>query len=105
MNETEYMKAARHLAHKTLADRSLNPTDRLALLYETITSKLPDADEIETSLKLVEDLEAIYGDNADLTEQLCQGVQLQEGVSAVELAAWTMLVSTIYNLDITKTRD
>jgi hypothetical protein len=105
MNEPEYLKAARYLAHETIADRSLGPADRLAVVYETITSELPDASEAETFLKLVEDLESLYRDNSNLADQLCQGVQLHEGVSTTELAAWTMLVSTVYNLDITKTRD
>ena len=105
MNETEYLKAARHLAHETIADRSLSPADRLAAVYETITSRLPDADETETFLKMVEDLGTIYRDNSSLADQLCEGFQLHDGVSPADLAAWTMLVSTIYNLDITKTRN
>lgn len=104
MNEPEYLKAARHLAHETIADRSLSPADRLAVLYETIASRLPDAAETENFLKMIEDLEAIYRGNSVMADELCKGVQLHKGVSAVELATWTMLVSTIYNLDITKTR-
>jgi hypothetical protein len=49
-------------------------------------------------------LETIYRDDSSLADKLCEGVQLHEGVSTVELAAWTILVSTIYNLDIAKTR-
>lgn len=105
MNETEYLKAARHLAHETISDRSLSPADRLGAVHETITSRLPDADETETFLKMIEDLGTIYRDNSDLANQLCEGVQLHEGVTTAELAAWAMLVSSIYNLDITKTRD
>ena len=104
MNEPEYLKAARYLAHKTIADHSLSAADRLAVVYETITSQLPDAGETERFLNMVQELEAIYSDNSSLADQLCDGVQLHEGVSTAELAAWTMLVSTIYNLDITKTR-
>jgi hypothetical protein len=104
MNEPEYLHAARHLAHETIADLALSPADRLAVVYETITSKLPNAGETEVFLKTVEDLKTIYRENASLADQLCAGVQLHEGVSTVELAAWTMLVNTIYNLDITKTR-
>ncbi|MDP6558123.1 MAG: DUF1553 domain-containing protein [Pirellulaceae bacterium] len=104
MNELEYLKAARHLAHETIADRALSPAGRLAIIYETITSKLPDAGESQSFLKMVEDLTSIYRDNSNLADQLCEGVELHEGVSTVELAAWTMLVSTINNLDITKTR-
>jgi hypothetical protein len=104
MNEHEYLKAARHLAHELLADRSLEPTDRLAVAYETITAKLPDAEETGILLKTLDDLEKMYG-NSDLADELCDGVQLHSEVSAQELAAWTMLVSSIYNLDITKNRD
>ncbi len=105
MNEQEYLKASRHLACQTIAQGALGPADRVAVLYETITSQLPDADETATFLKMVEDLEAIYRENSGLADQLCEGAQLPEETSAAELAAWTLLVSTIYNLDITKTRE
>jgi len=105
MNEPEYLKAARHLAHTTITDRSLNPADRLAILYGTITSRLPDAAESDALLKMTEDLKTLYRDNSELADGLAEGVQLHDGVTASELAAWTMLVSTIYNLDITKTRN
>ena len=105
MNETECLKAARHLARKTITDRSASPKDWVATLYETITAKLPDADESDSLLKMVEDLESIYGNNDELASNLCDGAQLPEGTTSAELAAWTMVASTIYNLDITKTLD
>jgi hypothetical protein len=105
LNESEYLKAARHLAHNTIADRSLRPADVLAVVYETITSRLPNAGESEALLQLVEDLTTMYAEKTELAEQLCDGVELQPEVAPAELAVWTILVSTIYNLDITKTRD
>ena len=104
MNEAEYLKAARNLALQTFSDRSLKPADRLAIVYETITSQLPDARESEELLKMVTDLETIYRDNSTLADQLCLGLSLDDGLSTAELAAWTVLVSAIYNLDIAKTR-
>ena len=104
LNEQEYLKAARHLAHQTIADQSLSPADRLTAIYETITSQLPSESESKVFLKMVDDLQSIYRDDVSLTDQLCEGVELREGVSKAELAAWTLLVNTIYNLDITKTR-
>ncbi len=47
----------------------------------------------------------MYRENPNLADQLCDGIVLPAGVSATELAAWTMLVSTIYNLDITENTD
>jgi len=105
MNEREYLKAARHLAATILADDAHTAEDRLRVLYETITSKIPDAAESEVLLSSVRDLQAIYERNPALAEQLCQGAALAEGCSTAELAAWTMLASTIYSLDITKTRE
>ena len=88
-----------------MASRPLSPDGRLDVLYETITSRLPDSGETEALLKMVGDLEAMYRDNSTLADHLCEGVQLRKEVSTSELAAWTILASTIYNLDITKTRD
>jgi hypothetical protein len=105
MNEPEYLKAARHLAANTIADRSVSPQDWATTLYETITAKLPDEDESEALLAMAKDLQSIYQNNADLAKHLCDGAQLPEGATTAELAAWTMLASTIYNLDITKTLD
>jgi len=104
LNEPEFMKAARHLAHEALAERSLEPADRLAAIYETITAQLPDANETEEFLQMVDDLKTVYHVDSTLADKLCDGLQLHEGVSTAELAAWTILVNTLYNLDITKTR-
>ena len=80
MNEPESMKAARHLAHETIANRSLSPAERLAVVYETITAKLPDAEETEDFLKMVTDLESIYRKDPGLADRLCEGVSLHEGI-------------------------
>ena len=77
----------------------------MSILYETITSQLPDENESASFLKLVNDLHEIYGDHPALADKLCAGEQLEEGMAKPELAAWTMLVSTFYNLDITRTRN
>jgi hypothetical protein len=110
MNEPEYMKAARYCAWKTIADRS-HPADNdraedcIQVIYESITSRLPDAGETKALLALVADLTRIYRENPALADQLCEGQQPPAGVTTAELAAWTMLVSSIYSLDITKTRE
>lgn len=104
MNEPEYLKAARNLAHQLIADQALTSAERLAVVYETITSRLPDEAEAEQLLAMVTDLEELYREMPALADQLCRGIERAEGVSTAELAAWTMLVSGIHNLDITKTR-
>ncbi len=104
LNESEYLKAARHLARKMIAQRGLHPDDPLAEVYETITSHLPDPKERALLELLVKDFEKSYLENPGLAEELCAGVTLSTAGERATLAAWTVLVNTLYNMDITKTR-
>ncbi|MEM7383304.1 MAG: PSD1 and planctomycete cytochrome C domain-containing protein [Verrucomicrobiota bacterium] len=103
LNEQEYLKASRHLA-AGLLERDPDPNERLDTIYETITSSLPDAKERATLLEAATDLTKHYNDNPELAKKLCAGVSLPEGISRADLAAWTLITSSIYNLDLTKTR-
>mgnify|MGYP001175912873 CR=1 FL=1 len=103
LNESEYVKAARNLAQKILA-RNIEPGQQVGLAFETVTSRLPDKAEQAVLLKLVEDLQKQYVGNPALAEEICRGIALKSADEKARLAAWTMLVSAIYNLDITKTR-
>ncbi len=105
LNETEYFKAARALARKALSLPDATPRDRLAYLYETITSKLPDAVEQEVLSELAANLTKTYLENAPLAEELTAGIELESAGEKAQLAAWTLVVNTLYNLDITKTRE
>jgi len=105
MNEAEYLKAARHLAHRTLQRQGTSPEERLAIIYETVTARLPDSAETETFLAMQAELKAMYEEAPELADQLCRGMELGEHDSPARLAAWTMVASAIYNLDITKTRE
>jgi len=112
LNETQYMVAARHLAILILkqpADRRLN------FAWETVTAQLPDDREKNVMNKLVSDLLSEYLTSPELADDLCDGIDMstlqtstnsQSPLQAsAELAAWTVLANTLYNLDITKTKD
>jgi len=103
LNETEYLKAARELAKKTLLTK--DSSKRLAFAYETVTSKLPDEKERKVLSGLVSSLEANYLEQPALADAVCRGVELTNAKSKAELASWTVLVNALYNLDITKTRE
>ena len=104
LNESEYVKAARRLAQKVIA-RNIKPEQQIELAYETVTSKLPDKTELAILSELVEDLQKRYGENPALAEEICRGITLKNAGEKGRLAAWTMLISAVYNLDITKTRE
>ena len=103
LNETEYLKAARELAEKTLQTK--DSSKRLAFAYETVTSKLPDEKERKVLSGLVSSLEANYLEQPALADAVCRGVELTDAKSKAQLASWTVLVNALYNLDITKTRE
>lgn len=105
MNEKEYMKAARHLAQNILSQSNLNDAQRLMVVYERVTSKLPDAEEKRVLLKLINDLKLQYSERPEDAKALCGGLKLENSEKYSELAAWTMLVNSLYNLDIVKTRE
>lgn len=105
MNEAEYMKAARHLAVELLTGGPAGAGARVDWLYETVTARLPEASVRGSLTTAAADLEAMYRTDTALAEQLCEGLELGDGLGAPEVAAWTLITSAIHNLDVTRTRD
>ena len=55
--------------------------------------------------KLIADLQSNYSDNPALAEELCSGLELKSPEQKAQLATWTILINTLYNLDITKSKE
>ena len=105
LNEEEYLKAARHLASSVLKEKiQSDRAARINAIYETITGYVPSVAERKAFEQLVTDLESIYEESPELAAELCGEQTFPAEVTPARCAAWTMLTSTIYNLDITKTR-
>ena len=105
LNESEYLKSARNLALIVLTPKKANLAQRIAFAFETVTSKLPDQKEQVMLSDLLKSLQSSYNSQPLLADALCEGVQVQGVGQKAELAAWTVLVNALYNLDITKTRE
>ena len=105
LNESEYMKAARNLAMTVLVPKEAKPSQRIAFAYETITSRLPDKEERKTLYELLQSLYQTYLSEPALADEICEGLPVKEKDQKAKIAAWTILVNSLYNLDITKTRD
>lgn len=103
LNESQYLKAARHLAQHTLAQPKLDTAARLAFAYETVTGQLPDEKETRILAALLVELEKKYREAPALAAELCKDVKLDSADARAQLAAWTIVGNTLYNLDITKT--
>ena len=105
LNESEYLKAARELAGTALKQPGLDTKQRIAFVYESVTSQLPDAKESAVFEKLVKDLQAKYTDHPQLAAEMTEGLAITDAKAKAELAAWTVVGNVLYNLDITKTRE
>ena len=104
LNESQYLFAARHLAHSVVESPFANSQMRIGFLFETILCRMPDATERDVLQQLIDDLLAKYKDNPELAEELCKGLATVPEAQ-VEIAAWTVLINALYNLDITKNRE
>ncbi|MCH2113804.1 MAG: PSD1 and planctomycete cytochrome C domain-containing protein [Pirellulales bacterium] len=105
MNEQQYFIAAQHLARDLLADSNATDRQRIARAYESITSRLADKSELATLWEGLEALRAEYEADRSLAKALIADLPSVADEDAVELAAYTMLINTLFNLDIVKTRE
>ena len=93
MNETQYVEAAQHLAKRALAVEGLKDDgERIEWLFQTVTARMPSAVESRQLQSLLQDTAAYYSQDPTLATKLV-------GTSDDEEAAWTIVASTLLNLD------
>ncbi len=111
MNEEQHFAAAIHYA-KTLLERSeLSDDQRMVVAYESITSQEPSEQtigQLQTARR--EFLNLYAGDSAAaqamVTASKDPGIAtISDSDQQAQLASWTMLVHSLLNLDVTKTRE
>ncbi|PAY21526.1 chromosome segregation protein [Rhodopirellula sp. SM50] len=110
MNEQQYFVAARTLASRLLQTEA-SDRQRIEIAYETITSKIPSENALNRMTDALEQFRAVYRDHPDASQKLISqdgpAILPADGPepSNTDLAAMTMLVHSLLNLDATKTRE
>jgi hypothetical protein len=106
MNESQYFQAAGHTAQKILQSSNEDIEERISTAYEMITSQLPDSGEMASLKAALTDFQELYSQDAEASRQLTAHLKGPSAgdVKQAELAAWTMLIHSLFNLDVTKTR-
>ena len=94
LNETQFLESSKHLAKRLLAQSDLieDPRAQTEWLFETIVVRLPDPQESEELSRLFTDLAGHYETHPNEAVALV-------GESSTSLAAWTVVASTLLNLD------
>lgn len=105
MNESQYFEAARHFAQQLLAESNQSDADRLRIAFESITSHLPDATEQADLQRGLEGFRTIYREDVEAAKALTSDLTLTNDALRVDLAAFTMVVNSLFNLDAAKTRE
>ena len=106
MNDPTYVEAARTLAEKMIA-ASDDSAARLAYAFRRAMAREPTASERDVLLTLLhQQLEEYRGDAEAARDLLSVGESKPSAASdSTELAAWTMVASTVLNLDETITKE
>ena len=103
MNESEFFAAAKHLAAALLERDDLPDEEKIARLYETVTSKVPDGEQATQLAGGLEMFRELYQEDAESAQAMFP--QEEDPARRQEHAAWTMLVHSLFNLDSLKNRE
>ena len=105
LNDPTWIEASRVLAEVTLTS-SEDDVERLRTLFRRVVSRTPEPDELHLLTGLLERQRARFGADANAAAQLVSvgAAPRDQRIDAGELAAWTILAQTIFNLDEVITR-
>lgn len=105
LNDPTYIEASRKLAERLL-NRTGTDADRVAWAFRLATARIPSSEEKAILLRVLEQQRRHYRANLPAAEELLSTGEATRDLTldAAELAAWTLLSSTILNLDETVTK-
>ncbi len=105
MNDPTYVEASRKLAERMMTEAA-DDRQRILLAFRLATARPPTDAEMKVLLKLYLDQLAIYRANGAAALKLLGNGEAprNEKLDPAVLAAWTMVASTILNLDETLTK-
>jgi mono/diheme cytochrome c family protein len=103
LNDPTYVEAARKLAERILTEAGPDPADRIALAFRLATARRPRAAERAVLQNLHDQQLATYRNDPKAALKLLSVGESQrnQALDPAELAAWSMVASTILNLDET----
>ena len=105
LNDTTYVEAARALAQRVMKEAGPNPTKRVDRAFLLALARPPAPNEAKVILELAKQKLLDYRRTpAEAAKLLAVGESPASG-DAAELAAWTLAMSVVLNLDETITKE
>lgn len=107
LNDVQFVEASRQMAARMIQKGGLLPDERLEHGFLLTVSRPPSVQEKSVFTQLYQAAVQYYRDNPEEAQQLLsQGESSNpEGLEPVDHAAWTIIASTLLNLDETLTRN
>jgi hypothetical protein len=101
LNDEQFVEAARHLAQRAMKEGGEKEDDRLDFVAKRLLARAFRAEELPIVKASLAELTAYYAANAeDATKLIAVGESKADpAVDPAQLAAWTMLVNELLNLD------
>jgi hypothetical protein len=94
------------LAQRAMVEAGADPQTRVRFLFREATGRRPSPAELRALTDLAQRRLEHYKKQPDLAAKLIAiGASKPANLEAAELAAWTMVASTIFNLDETITKE
>jgi len=106
LNDVQFVEAARMLAQRMMTEGGQTPEGRIRFAYRLATARDPGPQTLEVLLAgYREELAAFQKDESKAKALLAVGeMKRDEKLDAAQHAAWTIVASTILNLDETLTK-
>jgi len=98
LNDPQLMEASNALASTLLKDKTLSDKGRIESIFRKITSRLPEAIEVENLLQFLNESENSF-DSLKNKKRKSNKELVEQGVSEEKLYAFSLLTSLIFNLD------
>lgn len=105
MNESQYFEAARFFAQQLLREPNRSDAERLSIAFETVTAHLPSIEEQAELQRGLEALRSVYQQDLDAALEMTNDLKSATQAQRIELAAYAMVINSLFNLDATKTRE
>ena len=107
LNDTQFMEASRHMAERLIRDGGKTTEERLRHGFRLATARYPDPNEMAVLKRIFENASRKYTDNEESALQLLSigEAKRDETLPTAEHAAWTIVSSSLLNLDETLTRE
>jgi hypothetical protein len=101
MNDIQFVEASRHLAQRALKEGGATDTSRVEFIARRLLARPFKADELKIVNANLAELQGFYKDHAKEAKELIAVGESKADASLQpeQLAAWTMLVNQLINLD------